>query len=410
MIPFQKIKKAAITIWHIFKPADYDELRIFMLLFSYFSVFTISFCLVAIPKDIPLGMLGYDTVGYLIFEHGQLSPGYILSWNLRHPLYKVFLLPIILLNEGLLSLGIHLTWPIFLTSTTFMMSCCGLFIYKTLRTLDIDIRSSYYLLLLYCSFAHTIMLSIQVDSFVMSMFFCSAMTLLFVTKAHNKLSDNILFLGITGTTSTNFIKFLFYQILEERSCKKTLQRFALSIIFFSCLFAFTIRNLIFRLTEFQNDYLYAIVGDTLSYRGSDLSRWTLFIENYISEPIVFHHTTGILFSNETIHLPSYSSQLLYIPIIIIYTLVLFSIILNRNNQIIHLFCLCFGFDLFMHFGIGYGLEEGQLFCGHWIFFIPIVIGVLLKEYPSAKLIVMSFTIICFILLFLYNITMFCLSL
>ena len=376
----------------------------------YFAAIATFFCIAVIPNDTPLGLLGYDTGKYLISEPGIISPGYILAWNLRHPLYKIFLLPVTLLNEGLLLLGINLALPLYLLTSTFMMSCSGLFIFKTLRAIKVDDIVAYLLLLLFCSFAHTIMLSIQVDSFVMSMFFCSAMILLFVRKTHNNLSDNILFLGIVGTTSTNFVKFLFYQILEERSFRKTIQRFILSIIIFTCLFTLTLRSLLFRIIEYPNDFLYAIFGDTLDYQGSNLNRLTFFIENFISEPIIFHHTTGIIYSFETVNLPPYSSQLLYTPIFLIYSLVIISIILNRLQPIIHMFCLCFGFDLFMHFCIGYGMEEGQLFCGHWLFFIPIVIGILFKQCPSIKNILMPITTFCFIILMYINILKFVISL
>lgn len=406
----KRIQLSALEIWHVLKPNTIEEQRVFILLFLFFAVIATIFCIAVIPNDTPLGLLGYDTGKYLISAPGIISPGYILAWNLRHPLYKIYLLPVTLLNEGLLLLGINLSWPLYLLTSTFMMSCSGLFIFKSLRAIKVDDKAAYLLLLLFCSFAHTIMLSIQVDSFVMSMFFCSAMTLLFVRKTHNKLSDNLLFLGVVGTTSTNFVKIIFYQLLEERLFIKTVRRFILSLILFACLFTLTVRNLIFRIIEYPNDFLYAILGDTLDYQGSNLNRLHFFLVNFISEPIIFHHTTGIIYSFETVNLPSYSSQLLYIPIFLIYSIVIVSIILNRKQPIIHLFCLCFGFDLFMHFGVGYGMDEGQLFCGHWLFFIPIIIGVLFKQCPSFRRLLLSITILCFSLLIGINLGKFILSL
>ncbi len=409
MKPLKIIQKSALEIWYVMKPTTVGEQRVFILLFLFFAIIATLFCIAVLPNDTPLGLLGYDTGKYLISEAGIISPGFILAWNLRHPLYRLFLLPVTLLNEGLLLLGINLAWPLYLLTSTFMMSCSGLFIFKTLRAIKVDDKASYLLLLLFCSFAHTIMLSIQVDSFVMSMFFCSAMTLLFVRKIHNRLSDNILFLGIVGTTSTNFVKFLFYQLMEEHSFKKAICRFILSIFFFACLFSLTFRSLLFRLIEYPNDFLYAILGDTLHYQVSNLNRLHFFIVNFISEPIIFHHSTGIIYSFETVCLPPYSSHFFYIPIFLIYSLVIISIILNRKQPIIHMFCLCFGFDLFIHFGIGYGMNEGQLFCGHWLFFIPIIIGVLFKQYPSIKRILIPIMTLCFILLMYINIMKFVIS-
>lgn len=370
-------------IWYILKPNNFSEQCIFILLLIYFVAIATGFCLIALPQEQsfwiegrPQGMLGYDTAGHLTYEPMMISTDNILNWNIRHPLYRLLFLPVILINEGLLYVGINITWPLFLATSTWFMSSSGLYIFKTLRTLGLSILNASLLILLYGSFAHTIMLSIQVDSFVPSMFFCSAMTLLFVRHYHNKLTDNLLFLGIAGTTSTNFIKFALYQLLEEHSIKKSFIRFIQSIGIFCVLFVLIFPDLVIRLIERPRGFLYAVMGDSFYYQGSDINKWHLFIDNFVSDPLLFHHTTGIIFSNETILLPSYPSVWFYMPIAIIFLLVIISVVVNWRKPVIHLFCCCIGFDLFMHFGIGYGIEEGQLFCGHWLFFIPIVIGLL----------------------------------
>ena len=374
------IRQQLSDIWHILRPDHLAEQRLFVLLIIYFAAIATAFCLIALPKGQPLGMLGYDTAGHLTYEPMMISTDNILNWNLRHPLYRLFFLPVILINEGLLHLGINITWPLFLATSTLLMSFSGLFIFKALRSLNLNTVAASLFILLYCSFAHVMMLSIQVDSFVMSMFFCSAMTLLFVRSFHNMLTDNILFLGIAGTTSTNFIKFAIYQLLEERSFKQSLARFIKSIIAFCVLFILTFPNLVTRLIERPRGFLYAVMGDSFNFQGSDISKWRLFIDNFLSDPLLFHHTTGIVYSYETIHLPPYPSALFYVPIAIIILLVLTSVILYWRKPVIRLFCCCFCFDLFMHFGIGYGIEEGQLFCGHWQFFIPIVTGLLASKH------------------------------
>lgn len=397
-------------IWCIMRPASHSEKMVFLSLLLYFAAIAILFCIVALPKDIPLGMLGYDTVGHLEYEPMMICSNNILNWNLRHPLYRLLLFPIIIINEGLLLIGINISWPLFLASSTWMLSCSGLFIFKILRSLQLSIKESSLLLSLFCSFAHVIMLSIQVETFVMSMFFCTFMTLLFMNQFHNKFSDSILFLGIAGTTSTNFAKFVFYQLLEEINIKKSFTRFMKSIPTFCLLFALTTPNLVTRLIERPRGFLYAVVGDSFNFRGSDISNWKLFFENFLSEPLIFHHTTGIIYSQETIYLPNYASLWYYLPISIIFLLVILSVLLNWQQKLIQLFCCCFSFDLFMHFGIGYGMEEGQLFCGHWFFFIPIVLGVLFANQPFSKKTLSIILAICAAIMLITNLFHFSLSL
>ncbi len=410
MKKLKSLKNSFSEIWHILRPASKCEKIVFLSLLLYFAAIAISFFIVALPKGIPLGMLGYDTAGHLEYEPIMISCDNMLKWNLRHPLYRFLFFPIIIINEGFLQAGINITWPIFLTTSTWMLSCSGLFIFKILRSLQLSAKESSLLLLFFCCFAHVIMLSIQVDTFVISMFFCSAMTLLYVRQFNNKLSDCFLFLGITGTTSTNFIKFCIYLLLEEKINKNTFIRFLNSIPLFCLIFALTIPNLITRLIERPRGYLYAIMGDSLNFRGSDISHWKLFIENFISDPLLFHHTTGIIYSQESIHLPTYASLWYYFPIGIIFLLILFSVILNYRKPIIHLFCCCFGFDLFMHFGIGYGIEEGRLFCGHWLFFIPIVIGVLFANQKGIRKPLSAVLATCTIIMLITNLFHFFLSL
>mgnify|MGYP006916041098 CR=1 FL=1 len=392
----KKRSQSIQSIIQTLKPSTTSEWYVLFALLFYFSIISIPFCYTVRPHE--LGMLGYDTAGHLCYPSMMIDTENMLSWNLRHPLFRLLYLPIILINEGLLMSGINITWPLFLAFTIIIMSLSGLFIFKTLKALSLDTTSSILLLLLFCSFAHTIMLGIQVDSFVLSMFFGSIMVLLFTTGVHNKLSDNILFLGITGTTSTNCFKFIFYQLLEERSIKKLMIRFLKSIPLFCILFALTIPNLCTRLIECPRGLLYAIMGDSFSFQGSDISKWKLFFENFLSDPILFHHTTGVIYSHETTNLPAYPSIWCYLPIAGVYLLVLISVILNWRHKIVHLFCCCFGFDLIMHFGIGYGVEEAQLFCGHWLFFIPSVTGILLARLkPAASrllLAVLAATAVC----------------
>ncbi len=378
---------------HTLCPSDKTEWTVVTSLMLYFSIISIPFCLSVQPED--AGLLGYDTVGHLTVSDMKISLENAFHWNLRHPLYRMLYLPVILVNEALLLSGLNVTWPLFLAFTILLMSGTGLFVFKTLRALNLTIFSSAMVLVLFCSFAHTVMLSIQVDSFVMSMFFGSMMVLLLVTKKSNTLTDNLLFLGITGTTSTNCFKVAFYQLIEKRSITKAAKRFLKTIPLFSIFFLLTVPNLFTRLIERPRGLMYAVMGDSFSFQGSDISKWKLFIENFLCEPILFHHTTGIIYSHETTHLPAYSFMWCYVPIAIVFILVAYSVARNYRHSVIHLFCCCFGFDMFMHFAVGYGMEEAQLFCGHWLFFIPIILGLLLaNKNINGKLLAIILLLLC----------------
>lgn len=386
----------------ILYPSNKPERFVLIGLLLYFCSISIPFCLSVQPEQ--LGMLGYDTAGHLTVPSMKISLENCLSWNLRHPLYRLMYLPFIIINEGLLLIGIDITWPLFASSTIILMSLSGLFIFKALRLLCLSIRDSIILLVMFCSFAHTIMLGIQVDSFNMSMFWGSMMVLLFVSGTHNSFTDNLLFLGFAGTTSTNFIKVVFYHLIEERSIKHTFKRIIKSVPLFCILFVLTIPNLCSRIAERPRGLLYAIIGDSFSFLGTDVNKWQLFIDNFLCDPILFHHTDGIIYSHETTHLPPYPTPLFYIPITIIFMMVVISIIQNHRHHLIQFFCCSFGFDILMHFGIGYGMEEAQLFCGHWLFFLPILLGMFIKNLSTNKYLT---TLIALVTMFLLIYNIFC---
>jgi hypothetical protein len=58
----------------------------------------------------------------------------------------------------------------------------------------------------------------------------------------------------------------------------------------------------------------------------------------------------------------------------------------------------------MHFGIGYGMEEAQLFCGHWLFFLPILLGMFIKNLSTNKYLT---TLIALVTMFLLIYNIFC---
>lgn len=363
------------TLLSELKPGNKEEYCVLIGCFLYFSLILLLLLTVSFPKGEFMELMGYDTDIRFSTNPIMMSLGEMCKWNIRHPLYTLFYFPVILLNELLLYFDIDVTRPLFMFVSVFIMGYSCLLLYKILRFINLSMTTSLVLLGLFCSFAHVILLGFQVDSFVLSMFFLLLMTLLFVKQENCMLTDNILFLGLTGTTSTNMIKFGIYQLMEEKRLGETMKRFLLSVPLFIMVSLVTLPDLYYRLS-LKRGLTYAFIGDTLKYTGSTLDKSQLFIENFISEPILFHNTTGIVFSQETIHLLSYPSIWCYIPVFVIFSLVLMSVIVCFKEKIIKLFCIYWGIDLLIHFGVGYGIEEAQLFCGHWIYFLPILIGLL----------------------------------
>ena len=325
--------------------------------------------------DLP-EMLGYDTSVHMVLVHKLINLDHIFSWDIRHPLMNIMFLPPIIVDYILSFGGYNYKWEVFTFYSCLLFSYSGLLLYKIL-SIYTNKNNAILLLCLFCSFAHSILLSIQIDSFILSLPFLLILVLFFSTNYYNVITNNLLFMAITGTTSTNVLKFFFYIYFAcKKNVKTTLHHILISSFLFLLFLLFTIPDLFHRLFVQNLGIKYSLLAQTLDYRGTSQSKVRLIIENFISEPLLFHNQEKLLYIRETSYLQPYPSVIYYIPIVIIFSGVLISVIKNYRNRLIQLFLSFICVDIFIHIILGYGITEGQIFCAHWFFFIPILLALL----------------------------------
>lgn len=375
---YYSISNSPKTVWDIICPKNHQEWTIFLFSILYFCIIAVLFLQQRTVDNIP-AMLGYDTSAHMIVEHKIISLQHIFSWDLRHPLLNLMFLPPLLIDYFLSLFDLNYKWEIFTMYSSLISSYTGLLLYKALSYIC-EKKTAILLLIMFYSFAHTILLSIQIDSFIYSMLFLVMLLLVYITNKKNTYINNVLFFTLTGTTSTNIIKFLIYSyFITNKKIKDAILTFIKSTVLFLCIFIITIPDLFNRLFIQHLGLRYSLLAQTLDYRGTALNKMHLFITNFISEPFLFHYKENLLYSNDTINLPPYSNIFCNLVVLTIICLSTISIAINYKNKIVQLFISFFSIDLFIHYIIGYGIEEGQLFCGHWFFFIPLLLGLLLSH-------------------------------
>lgn len=387
----------------ILYPKNHQEWTIFLLSILYFCVIATLF-LQQRTVDVTPEMLGYDTSAHMMVEHKMINFQHLFSWNFRHPLFNLLFLPPLLIDYFLSLVDLNYKWEIFTIYSCLISSYTGLLLYKVLSYIC-EKRTAVLLLLLFYSFAHSILLSIQVDSFIFSMLFLVMLLLIYITNKQNKHINNVLFAALIGTTSTNIIKFFIYSFfISKRRVKETFTAFFTSTLLFLCLFIFTLPDLFNRLFIQHLGFKYSIFAQTMDYRGTTLNKIHLFINNFISEPFLFHYKENLLYAHDTINLPPYSSIFCNLVIIGIICLSIASIIINYKSKIVQLFISFFTIDLIIHYIAGYGIEEGQLFCGHWFFFIPLLLGLLIDRTHNKYIrsTILSYLIVACIFMLSYN--------
>lgn len=386
----------------ILLPQDHTEIIVFIVSLIYYG-FIFLFYLQNKSESVLPEMLGYDTTVHMVLEHKLISLERIFSWDIRHPLMNMMFLPPIIGDHLLSYWGYNYKWELFTLYSYVISSYSGLVLFKILLVFGSK-KTSLLLLCLFFSFAHSILLSIQIDSFVLSLLFLMILVLLFSTNYYNICFNNILFFAITGTTSTNVIKLILYiYIVCKNNIRTSIRQIFKSSIMFVLFFLLTIPNLLHRLFVQHLGLKYSLFAQTLDYQGSSQSKIRLVIDNYISEPLLFHSQEKLIYLNETSYLQPYPSVFYYIPILILIFGVICSIITNINKNIIKLIVSFLCVDLFIHFILGYGISEGQIFCAHWFFLIPILLALLERKKIIKHYILIYRLMILFIsLFFLYH--------
>jgi len=399
---FKNITNDIIICKELLLPHGRTEWVVLLCSFFFFLSFAILFFL---HKRLePPEMLGYDTSAHMLVDHMKIDIQHLFSWDIRHPLLRFMFLPPILIDILLSFFHIDIKWEVFTLYSTIISSYTGLILFKILSMIC-NKMTAILLLCLFYSFAHSILLSIQIDSFIFSMFFLITLILVYLYNYQSNIINNWIFWGLVGTTSTNVLKFFIYALLTSGGkFKKAIYCFVESSVVFISLFAITIWSFLNRLFVQHLGLKYSLLAQTLDYRGTSTNKFILLFENFICEPILFHNTHNLLYTKETRLLESYPSFICYIPPLVIILAVIISLYKNIYDRITKLFFLFISIDFFIHFIIGYGIEEGQIFCAHWFFFIPILLGLLDNKIKNIYIQrVYLFTIFAlFVFLLFYN--------
>lgn len=143
-------------------------------------------------------------------------------------------------------------------------------------------------------------------------------------------------------------------------------------------------------------------------------RWESIVENLLGETIQLHEDNLL---EDTLRsrpvIICYRAWQNYVVEIIIVLLFLAGIWYGRRQRFLWMLLSCLAFDMVLHLGLGFGLNEVYIMAAHWAFIIPIVIGFLFHYQKGMKLLAIKMlTTLLTLWLWLWNgwlITQFLLS-
>ena len=128
----------------------------------------------------------------------------------------------------------------------------------------------------------------------------------------------------------------------------------------------------------------AAISDKPFLKWTDIqtSRSESIIENLFGEGIQLHQQ--YLLKDHSVSRPTfvkYDWALNYVLEGIIILMFAIGIFYSRNSKWMWMCFSCAAFDMFLHLGLGFGLNEVYIMGAHWMFIIPFAIGFSIKQAP-----------------------------
>ena len=377
------------NLYNSLTPHQKNEKFIFFSTLCWFLCFSLYFAL-NVDFSCHHEIMGYDSDFYIgEGRNPKLMLNKLVSWNLRHPLYVMINYPILLI-DALLPSRLH--WAIFAVFSSIIMAGSNLLIYKICKQVIVGDVSTLISIILFSTFAHIMLLSGLAETYVLTIYFVLLLILFALTKKTTRISDNVIFAILTGTTLTNCIYFFFVKVWEKAgNIKQAVITTIMSTYLFIPLFVITMTGLAFRYFVKHIPLMEAILNDTHKFVHDSNIQLTTIWNHYFADPFLFHYTDQVVHTSNAEALPAYPSIFYHITIIFLLLFALWGVV--KSNVILRNICLSFfAYNIIIHFVCGYGNNELQLFCGHWLFFVPIFIAIGLDAITH-KLIRRSFQII-----------------
>ena len=347
------------------------------------------------------------------FDHFRLS-GFdsliystLTQWHLaffvhRHPLLADMLWPLTMLNDGLYALtGLNLAQVIVAVILLLMTLYSFVFIRRTMRqVVGLGRMDANLLTYLTFSFAYVTLTYIVPDHFAPSM------TLLTLTmylagkkmqkgKTFTKFQTVVLFLLTAGVTMSNGVKTFIMKrraqsAAELRAYVKAVADTTTTLYDSASIYQEAKRRYQRHLWEVHErnmkDPWNANKGKPISKTGfgawTDIStpRWESTVENMLGEGFLLHR--DYLLEDCLRTRPAivpYRSWFGYVHEVLLLLLFAAGVWYGRRSRFLWMLLSCMAFDLVLHLGLGFGLNEVYIMTAHWAFVIPVAIGFLLHH-------------------------------
>jgi hypothetical protein len=364
---------------------------------------------------------GFDDWSYIMLSNKRI---YFIT--LRHPLWSTLLYPLYLLNGWLSTeMGHNCAVYIMAAINTILTIYSAIFSFRIFHELlDLKRGEACLLTAFFFSFAHVMLATIVPDHFNPSLFLL--LLTLYITGRHFKsgrpmgiVQTAVLYFFTAGMTLTNGVKVMLaawfskgrrvfmplficgaflipsgllygiYQYQYEQFVEPSLRhskQVENAMIKKDPKKWYQKQNSHHKWTEKQNGKPMTENIPILEWGDMTTSRGKTFVENLFGEGFMLHddYLLKDVQQQRPVFVKSYSAKINYAVEALLILLLVVGAYYGRHSKLLLLPLSWFAFDMLMHMGFGFGINELYIMTSHWAFLIPVAAAFIIKRQYALK--------------------------
>lgn len=143
-------------------------------------------------------------------------------------------------------------------------------------------------------------------------------------------------------------------------------------------------------------------GEFMRWTDITTSRWSSAVENLFGEGIQLHrdYALGDVLRHRPV-IVNYQSPVQYIIEALILLLFLAGVWFGRRSRFLWIALACAAFDMLLHLGLGFGINEVYIMSAHWIFILPLAMTYLFKATEKQGILLPCYLVTLMLTLYLY---------
>lgn len=359
-------------------PKGKTEVIIFL---SFFIIYGALATFMALGTSIAFGKEIPSHDAYFSFDNQRIA--HYGHDNMEgHPLLYLFTRP-------LLYIGIILNYIFstikakslfFALCTTFFVTSSLLYVYRYLcQVIELRGYQVYLLLILYSFTSTAIVLSFTFETFTFSLCILSFILYYYTYQIKQNQSVSLSLSAIFalvagGVTITNFGKGLIPILFLNKNRITIVKRIVIiSVVFAALLLVSEYYFHIFSAIQYRLGRFVIYEGEIYKYIIDWFLGAPILLPSLVVQPFPLYPDF------HAINIDYYRYWWQYCVIGSIFFLLILSVIKNHKNKLMYMVFLFFLIDITLHIIVKYGINEGFIYGGHWVFVVPIFIGWLFKQ-------------------------------